>query len=139
MTYEAVQTIKLRRPDGTLQEVQPGLRFVLRNPGTASRLIVEGKIKVIEKYITKDRRRSLEIIMDAIIRSARDNAHLIGRWRQTTAMDEIEREIHENYQRVLSGQANLADYRDRVDKWLQAGTKGASNTVTLWLHPEKKI
>jgi|GEM_PF-2099186 len=139
MTYEAVQTIKLRRPDGILQEVQPGQRFELRNPGTASRLIVEGKIEIVEKSITENRRRSMEIIMDAIIRTARDNAQLTGRWRQTTAMDEIEHGVHENYLGVLTGRANLADYRNGVDKWLRVGTRGVSNTVTLWLHPEKKI
>lgn len=124
MTYEALQKITMKRKDGTLQEVQPGQRFEIRNPATASRLIVEGKLREILPEMTEARRRSLEEVMDSIILEAIWGASLKGlRWAQTEEVDRLEGEIHRIWERVLEGRGKVEEYRELVNRWIKAGTQ----------------
>ena len=124
MTYEALQKITMRRSDGTLQEVLPGQRFEIRNPATASRLILEGKLRKIPMEMTQGRRRSLEEIMDAIILEAVRKASLKGlRWTQRPEVDRLEVEIHRIWERVLEGRGTVEEYRNLVNRWLAEGAR----------------
>ena len=124
MTYEALHKITMRRSDGTLQEVLPGQRFEIRNPATASRLILEGKLREIPMEMTQGRRRSLEEIMDAIILEAIRKASLKGlRWTQRPEVDRLEVEIHQIWERVLEGRGKVEEYRNLVIRWLAEGAR----------------
>lgn len=123
MTYEALQKITLRRPDGTTATVQPGDRFEIRNPATASRLIVEGKLREIPPEMTEARRRSLEEIMDSIIVEAIWKASLKGlRWAQTEEVDRLEVVLHRIWQKALEGRGKLGEYRELINRWIDTGT-----------------
>ncbi len=124
MTYEALQKITMRRQDGTLQEVLPGDRFEIRNPATASRLILEGKLRELPREMTEARRRSLEQIMDSIILEAVRGASLKGlRWTQAPEVDRLEVEIHGTFERVLHGRGKVEEYRKLVNEWMKTGTR----------------
>ena len=124
MTYEALQKITMKRSDGTLQEVLPGQRFEIRNPATASRLILEGKLREIPMEMTQGRRRSLEEIMDSIILEAVRKASFKGlRLTQTPEVDRIEVEMHKTFERVLEGRGKVEEYRNLVNRWLAEGAR----------------
>jgi len=123
MTYEALQKITMRRSDGTLQEVLPGQRFEIRNPATASRLLVEGKLREIPA-MTEERRKYLEGIMDSIILEAIRKASQEGlRWAQGPEVDRLEVEIHGAFERVLEGRGTVEEYGTLVNEWINEGTR----------------
>jgi len=123
MTYEALKKMTVKRPDGTTATVQPGDRFEISNPATASRLIVEGKLREIQPEMTEARKRSLEQIMDDIILGAIWKAFLEGRrWTQTPEVDRLEAEIHATFERVLEGRGKLGEYRELINRWIDTGT-----------------
>jgi len=124
MTYEALQKITMRRSDGTLQEVLPGQRFEIRNPATASRLILEGKLREIPSEMTEGRRKTLEGMMDTYILEAIRRASLKDlRWAQAPEVDRIEVEIHGIYSRVLEGRGKVEEYQELVKRWLAEGAR----------------
>jgi len=124
MTYEALQKITMRRSDGTLQEVLPGQRFEIRNPATASRLILEGKLRELPREMTEGRRKTLEGMMDTDILEAIRKASQEGlRWAQAPEVDRIEVEIHGTFERVLKGRGKVEEYRKLVNEWLKEGTR----------------
>ncbi len=124
MTYEALQKITMRRSDGTLQEVLPGQRFEIRNPATASRLILEGKLRELPREMTDGRRKTLEGMMDACILEAIRRASLKGlRWAQAPEVDRLEMEIHGTFERVLEGRGKVEDYQELVKRWLAEGAR----------------
>lgn len=123
MTYEALQKITMRRKDGTLQEVLPGQRFEIRNPATASRLLVEGKLREIPA-MTEERRKTLEGMMDTYILETIRKASQEGlRWTQGPEVDRLEVEIHQTWERVLEGRGRVEEYRNLVNEWISKGTK----------------
>ncbi len=120
MILEAIQEIKIRLPDGSVDILHPGERFEPKDPAVAERLIRAGKARPVE--VTEGRRRSLEDHMDSLICIARDEIQAGGRWRMTPKVADIEKEVHDTYMAVLQGLGKLSQYREIVTRWKDAGT-----------------
>lgn len=120
MILEAIQEIKIRLPDGSVDILPPGERFEPKDPAVAERLIREGRARPVE--VTEGRRRSLENHMDALICTARDEVQAGGRWKMSPSVEEIEIAIHAAYEDVLQGLRKLSQYREIVTRWKDAGT-----------------
>ena len=120
MVYEALETIVMKRQDGTLQKAQPGQRFKIRNPAMADRLIAEGKIKMVEKYITvwknhaphgQGRQESLRACMEATFETICLPLYWPPGFRMTDDIEGDEKFVENIKQQVLEGKSTLAEYR----------------------------
>jgi hypothetical protein len=73
----------------------------------------------------KARNESLQEVVDAILLTARDRIIEAQEGRQYKATDEIrkaEHEIEGLQKEVMSGQANLSDFREATERWARICT-----------------
>lgn len=76
-----------------------------------------------QETISEGRKRTLEACMDSTVFMLMQEIQEIGHWKTTSAVLEIEQEVHQVYQDILKGIKKLAGFRVAVEKMKTAGTK----------------
>ncbi len=88
-----------------------------------------GPAGIDPKPMTEGRRKTLEMVTDAIIRKAMEEIVRGGVWECTVEVKAAEEAIAKVYLKVLDGSGRLSAFQEACDRWKETGTKrkGALN------------
>ena len=82
-----------------------------------------GPADIVPKPMTEGRRRTLEMVMDAIIMKAKDEIIVEGTWAYTEEVKVAEEAISEVYLDVLNGTGKVSSFQEACNRWRDAGMK----------------
>ena len=125
MICMCLSTVKIRGSDGVVRKIGKGATFTPKDPEVVKPLIEKGIVKIVESSpdISPGRRKTLELVLDAILTAERDEVIKSERWQPTPETRAIEVEIDAMYQEVLDVKCKLADFKTACTKWRKSGAE----------------
>ena len=95
--------------------------FTEEEPKKENNYPVSGLVTEDNGAMTEGRKKTLEMVTDAILRQAVDDVIDCSKWAVNQEVRQTEEEINAWQRAVIQGKAKIIDFSKVVEKWKKAG------------------
>jgi fido (protein-threonine AMPylation protein) len=120
---ESFNTAKGNIPENTIIDIPEAMFDRLKGKVTKIPLAVKKIEPVIKHPVPEGRRKSLEMIADAILEQTVIDINYGGIWQSTPNVKALEDEINRLYQLLMEGLSTIQAFREIVNQWKATGTQ----------------